>query len=92
MAEESKPQEPEYEIKQVKKTRITQIKTHNLTPELIDSSLIVAWKNIEKNLLDADNLIKGTNNARNEVERKIYANRSKINDEWREYATTSEYN
>lgn len=53
--------------------------------------MIHSWKGIENTLLAGDNLIKGTNNARNEVERKIYANRSKANDEWREFLTAQEH-
>lgn len=90
MQEEATPEEPEYEIKQVKKTRITHIKTKNLIPSFIDNTLITQWKSAEQVLLGKDQIIKDTNKARNDLETRIYGTRALVTNEWKEYVTPAD--
>jgi hypothetical protein len=53
--------------------------------------LIQQWKAAEKTLLDGDNLIKTTNKAKNDLERKIYDSRANVTDEdWKDFVTPKE--
>lgn len=90
MQEEGKDAEPEYEIKKVKKTRITKVNWKNETPPLLEKSHIEAFKKIESDMLFKDNIIKATNKARNDLETRIYAVKAAVDDQWAIYINQDE--
>lgn len=86
MEEEAAPAEPEYEIKKVKKTRVTQVKVTDRTPYTYSFDLIKQFQQVEKQHAERDAEILATNTARNDLESLIYSSRSACDGEWAEFA------
>ena len=81
---ESKMQEeePEYEIKKVKKTRITHLQTNNQIAPLYPEHVIQNLRSQEQNMLNQDNQIVLRHKTRNDLEARVYEAKAAVNEGW----------
>lgn len=82
--------EEEFEIKKVKKTRVSAVDYTHLEAPKYSNQLIDTWKKQEEEMQKRDDLITSTQKARNDLESLIYTAKGNADDLWKDYILPEE--